>query len=531
MSKGNLFLGFGRGKVGDVVFSRVDGQQVARARNHAPKNPKTALQLAQRVFLKTSAQAYSLLQPICNHSFEGFAEGTPCQSRFTRLNVEWMRRECDQDLSMGDEMYILTSQETNYSSKASSRAAVNGYQVSEGHLPIMPVIFATRASVPSFILNVPLPATPTYQDVCDALNLMPGDQLTFLCLSVDDTEAGGEFNSFEYCRVILNPGSGDMTAAFLDGDIINDPNGRNDGDFSFALVEIDGNSYLSFISPFMSLAPGAMNTVAAAAVIASRQSGELWQRSKQFLQVRSSRATSISHLNFNHEVLTLGDAVQSYSDESASSLYLNQAGHAQSANTTPAAAMSGVTVNGDAVARGATKAVEELTSLTATMRNAEEGVVYGVELRNGSTVVASGTFSGGAATVTLSTVADGTYTVVFTADSEVVSTYCTIRVGTVVSGTITAMTVDGTSLGKNSERELVRGAVVAFTAQATDIPEGATANLIILNGSTTVATVGAFSSGSTSGNWTANTLGYLDLALSVDGTIVDRWGHLHVGEE
>ena len=28
MSKGNLFLGFGRGKVGDVVFSRLNGEQV-----------------------------------------------------------------------------------------------------------------------------------------------------------------------------------------------------------------------------------------------------------------------------------------------------------------------------------------------------------------------------------------------------------------------------------------------------------------------------------------------------------------------
>ena len=47
MSKGNLFLGFGRGKVGVVVFSRLNGEQVTRARNRSPRKPKYPLQLLQ----------------------------------------------------------------------------------------------------------------------------------------------------------------------------------------------------------------------------------------------------------------------------------------------------------------------------------------------------------------------------------------------------------------------------------------------------------------------------------------------------
>lgn len=46
--KGNLFLGMGRGSVGDVVFSRVNGQQTARARNRKPNNPRTQSQMVQR---------------------------------------------------------------------------------------------------------------------------------------------------------------------------------------------------------------------------------------------------------------------------------------------------------------------------------------------------------------------------------------------------------------------------------------------------------------------------------------------------
>lgn len=49
MAKGNMLLGYSRGSVGDVVFTRTKGQQIARARNRNPKNPKTPAQMAQRV--------------------------------------------------------------------------------------------------------------------------------------------------------------------------------------------------------------------------------------------------------------------------------------------------------------------------------------------------------------------------------------------------------------------------------------------------------------------------------------------------
>lgn len=49
MAKGNMLLGYSRGSVGDVVFTRSKGQQIARARNRNPKNPKTPAQMAQRV--------------------------------------------------------------------------------------------------------------------------------------------------------------------------------------------------------------------------------------------------------------------------------------------------------------------------------------------------------------------------------------------------------------------------------------------------------------------------------------------------
>ena len=73
MAKGNLFQGMGRGKVGDVVFSRLNGEQISRVRNRHPKNPRSNSQLFQRAIMATVMQAYSAGKAIFDHSFEGYA--------------------------------------------------------------------------------------------------------------------------------------------------------------------------------------------------------------------------------------------------------------------------------------------------------------------------------------------------------------------------------------------------------------------------------------------------------------------------
>lgn len=58
MAKGNLFLGYGRGKVGSLVFSRRKGEQIVRARNTAPANPRTNAQLSQRMKMYAPVKLY-----------------------------------------------------------------------------------------------------------------------------------------------------------------------------------------------------------------------------------------------------------------------------------------------------------------------------------------------------------------------------------------------------------------------------------------------------------------------------------------
>lgn len=91
MAKGNMLLGFARNKLGDLVFSRSDGQQVIRARNRAPKNPNSDKQLVQRAIMANVMQLYSVGQSIFNHSFQGKAVGAQNQREFIRINTNKLR--------------------------------------------------------------------------------------------------------------------------------------------------------------------------------------------------------------------------------------------------------------------------------------------------------------------------------------------------------------------------------------------------------------------------------------------------------
>lgn len=86
-------MGMGRGKVGEIVFSRQDGEQVFRARNRHPHNPQTNKQLIQRAIMATIMSAYSAGREIFDHSFEGYSVGAGCQRRFMSLNAKALRTQ------------------------------------------------------------------------------------------------------------------------------------------------------------------------------------------------------------------------------------------------------------------------------------------------------------------------------------------------------------------------------------------------------------------------------------------------------
>lgn len=332
MAKNNLFLGFARGKVGSVVFYRSKGTQITRALNPSPSNPQSALQMLQRVCLKTSSSAYSLLQDICNHAFEGYAPGTDSQGAFVTRNIQQMRTQLADYINSGDAEQILGCIEANFNGKSDTWPAVRPYIVSGGRAPSLAVEWHYEQEGGMFLgLPCDIPEHPSYDEVINALGLSRGDQLTLLFLSVDDTDITSVYNDFYYARIILEPANGNFASQFIVDGAINSPNTRNRGSVVCRIVETTAAYDICFQPDNVAGVPidqaaGKLKSMAAAGVIVSRQIGETWQRSNSQLIVRSSTQSEQGHLTWDHETGYLADAIASYLKAGAvSTEYLNQA--------------------------------------------------------------------------------------------------------------------------------------------------------------------------------------------------------------
>ncbi len=77
MAKHNLFLGQARGKVGSVVFSRLNGVQISRAYNPSPRNPKSWAQATQRAAFASISQYYKVFKYLIEQGQQGIKVGTP----------------------------------------------------------------------------------------------------------------------------------------------------------------------------------------------------------------------------------------------------------------------------------------------------------------------------------------------------------------------------------------------------------------------------------------------------------------------
>lgn len=78
----------GRGSVGDVVYSRVGGQQVGRARNRKPNNPRSNAQMMQRSLFASPVKFYSKgVQQFFKFAFEDKKATESDYNAFMRHNI------------------------------------------------------------------------------------------------------------------------------------------------------------------------------------------------------------------------------------------------------------------------------------------------------------------------------------------------------------------------------------------------------------------------------------------------------------
>lgn len=209
MAKDNLFLGFGRGKVGDVVFYRSNGTQITRARNRNPRNPNSVPQRVVRAVNASVSRLYSIGQEIFNHAFEGAATPADNQRRFNSLNINLLRGLIADDLNSGR---VDGDCLARVGARGLSAAVpFNGMQLSSGKLPNNAFEMKSdgRFGMPEPLHSAPNVYTETVAQYATRIGLVEGDIYTFVMIGTPGTSDsqlayyGAEGEAFNPCAAIF----------------------------------------------------------------------------------------------------------------------------------------------------------------------------------------------------------------------------------------------------------------------------------------------------------------------------------------
>lgn len=197
MAKGNMFLGYARGKVGDVVFYRMDGEQVSRPRNRHPNNPRTNKQLIQRAIMATVMAAYSAGREIFDHSFEGYKVGSGCQRRFLSLNANMLRAQLAadyEDMAPEESLAKVTAPKI-------PTIIPNQYVISEGSMVQSYFGFGRdQNGVPSYYIALPNEGEKI-NEYAARVGLVAGDIYTFVFITTSKAAADVLFKALGIASV------------------------------------------------------------------------------------------------------------------------------------------------------------------------------------------------------------------------------------------------------------------------------------------------------------------------------------------
>lgn len=195
------------GKVGNVIFRKAGKQNIVSQRPASVKNPRTDMQQRQRAYIKTVSSAYSVLKPICDHSFEGIAYGADSMNFFKRENYKIVSNAGKAVLKNSSNVVV----DANFLISKGSIIWNNQY-ISGGGIADISAYMADN--------NIERIDQLTYAQLLDALGLKKGDQLTVINVMPGNqgyvAPNGMEQYASEiyYSRYILDSES-DSTKAFV----------------------------------------------------------------------------------------------------------------------------------------------------------------------------------------------------------------------------------------------------------------------------------------------------------------------------
>lgn len=201
MAKGNMLLGMARGKVGDLVFTRLYGEQITRPRVRKIANPKTEKQMIQRMIFATVTAAYHRFQTIANHAFEGIAYGARSQQKFMSLNLAKLRAWYPVSASATALAAADPADVMAFCYPSDKLDSGVGMVLSDGSIPRVAATFDDDGALSYFGDIIPFVSTAaTISHVLYRLGgLVAGDQITLVGLAV---LAGGSYEVIKTRYVI-----------------------------------------------------------------------------------------------------------------------------------------------------------------------------------------------------------------------------------------------------------------------------------------------------------------------------------------
>lgn len=206
MARHNMLLGQARGKVGDLVFSRLKGKQIVRSKAAEVANPRTYGQNVQRALFATATVAGKFMNDLVDHTFDTTVDGADDRNRFTSLNVAKLRTM----MSNGDTVHILE--------KGGNTFAPNSFIISEGDQGAMPILPS------AFILAGHRVDDANFISVADLKQLYPkvkaGTQFTIVAAYVNDQDVSPAKTRFVKCRFTLGQNVTDDTIVINGDDLL-----------------------------------------------------------------------------------------------------------------------------------------------------------------------------------------------------------------------------------------------------------------------------------------------------------------------
>lgn len=264
-----MLLGMARKKVGDLVFYRANGEQITRARNRNPRNPKSDKQSVQRMVLASASKLASILEPIVNHSWEHVQVGGTSVRHFQKRAMDYIRAAAAAQIN--GESSVPVAQFTIKGAPAAG--IVEGLPISSGSLPVItPSVagdFANEPNVPGFAVS-----GATMEEILGTSGFEPGDQLTIVGFYAGSTVASasnGATNISVNCRYARFTFKNEVAAGTYNLIVSNTINPAllesREGVSNFDLIEVDPIDYTGFSIR----GKAAIGTLFAVAVIRSKK--------------------------------------------------------------------------------------------------------------------------------------------------------------------------------------------------------------------------------------------------------------------